>query len=494
MDSTAVSPLDFGLGESSRRYAAVLRRMCTASNELQFCVSTQISLISPHSGAIKTVDVDKVNCNFAIFGGSDGKASLFDLRPGFKSFFRKPCQIKRLSLSMRGHSAAVSGIEWFPKDCGIFATCSYDATVKIWDTEAFSPVIDFAFSGSVNCCRMHHDGKLIGCAIKGNDIKLCDLRTGGSTHVLSSHRRLVTGLDFCPSNANILVSSSLDKSVKLFDIRKGSTKAVIMSLDWRHDSISRRDAAGGRGAARDDIAIAHDGGAMSVRFASCGTVLVTTGADQSLRVWDPATGSLIDSRSNIATSLSNSPYQIDISSRLPGLNTDDILLFPGKVEGSIAMSILDRQKSFSLGSRIQCLLGHVRMVNGVRYLPLRNKIISIGSDGLMAMWEPVELNARSGSSFSGNDPEGNCRPVISKSVAREVFNRAGPHGADVDNWSDTEEPAALDGATAAQQLEGSRFLPPIIRQILDEERRATSSESTARGSLTNNFTAAMRRK
>jgi DNA excision repair protein ERCC-8 len=261
----------------------------------EFCASTQFELCSPHTGALLAVDVDQIDGNYAVAGGADGRVSLFDLRGAYRDFFRKKMRVNKIKFSdgRHGHTrgAAITAVQWFPKDCGAFVTSSYDMSCKLWDTESFRTVVDFKFLGFVNTCRMHYEGSVVGCGVEGGDVRLCDLRTGGSTHVLSSHRRVVTSIDFCPSNSNIMASSSLDKSVKIWDIRKGSSNAVMMSLDWRQDNTS--GSVGGVGSNIGNgggAAIAHDGGAMSLKFTPCGTELVTAGVDRCVRAWDPATG------------------------------------------------------------------------------------------------------------------------------------------------------------------------------------------------------------
>ncbi|CAM9226224.1 unnamed protein product, partial [Ectocarpus fasciculatus] len=234
-----------------------------------------------HANSLNCLDVDRIGQNFAIVGGSDGKISLFDLRSGFKNTFRSRCRIEKLKLSGRGtHSSSVSSVQWFPLDCGAFASSSYDASVKFWDAENFIPVVDFKFQGYVSCSRIHGAGRLIACGVDGNESRLCDLRTGGSTHVFTAHRRNVTSIDFCPSHPHIMATASLDKSIKIFDIRKGSSKGVLLCLDWRSGGAARREDAG----------VAHDSGALSLKFKPCGTVLVSAGADGCVRAWDPATG------------------------------------------------------------------------------------------------------------------------------------------------------------------------------------------------------------
>jgi hypothetical protein len=76
--------------------------------------------------------------------------------------------------------------------------------------------------------------------------------------------------------------------------------------------------------------------------------------------------------------LEHSAYQIEISSTLPGIINDDVVLFPGKPEGRIAMAIIDKRKGFSFDAPLVSLSGHLRTVRGINYIPAAKRLFLWG--------------------------------------------------------------------------------------------------------------------
>ncbi|KAJ1672875.1 hypothetical protein EV182_006319, partial [Spiromyces aspiralis] len=60
--------------------------------------------------------------------------------------------------SARSHRYAVTGIEWYVLDTGIFTTCSFDGSVRVWDTNAGETVFSFALGHRVFCHALSPTG------------------------------------------------------------------------------------------------------------------------------------------------------------------------------------------------------------------------------------------------------------------------------------------------------------------------------------------------
>lgn len=211
---SSISPLSF---RSSLQYRELLLHNVYNIDLSMFQIE------SPHGGlSLNCLDVDKLEYQYALVGGQDGNISLFNLNNICKNQFRNTKTILKNQAYSKSNGikgTSISGVQWFPLDCGAFASSSYDCTIKLWNTEKFIPILTFQFNKSVTTCRMHYDGHVIAGSV-GNDIRLCDLNTGGTTHILSGHHARISSIDFCPSNRNIMVTSSWDRSVKIWDLRK----------------------------------------------------------------------------------------------------------------------------------------------------------------------------------------------------------------------------------------------------------------------------------
>jgi coronin-1B/1C/6 len=110
-----------------------------------------------------------------------------------------------------GHKGPVLDLDWNPFNDNLLATASEDCYVKIWNVP--STGIKENYSGDE------------------------------AVQTLSGHNRKVGTTDFHPTANNILATSSMDFSVKIWDIEKGeeaysisaSATGIIQSLAWNYN-------------------------------------------------------------------------------------------------------------------------------------------------------------------------------------------------------------------------------------------------------------------
>lgn len=133
----------------------------------------------------------------------------------------------------RGHTAQVLDTEFNPFNDNIVASASDDGKIGIWEIPE-----DYSLHGYVD-----EDGT-------PTDLK--------PLKMLSGHSRKVGHLLFHPTAENILASSSLDYTVKIWDISEG----------------------------KDKFTLKHPDMVTSMSFSYDGNRLVTVSRDKKLRVWD----------------------------------------------------------------------------------------------------------------------------------------------------------------------------------------------------------------
>jgi hypothetical protein len=425
--------------------------------------------------------------------------------------------IRHKKISTAAHATAITSIQWFPLDCGAFSTSSFDGLVKVWDTETFASVFEFDLGGSVYCSRMHPHGNIIAASTSTNMVRMCDLRTGGSTHAFTGHDRRVTAIDFSRANEYVFATSSLDKTIKLWDIRKSSKQAIIRAFDCQlaPDLLSSSASSGSR--------VAHEIASMSLRFLGCGTRIASVGADGSTRVWDAFTGHMLYNMPNGGSDWRSASYDIDVGcSDASTCHYDDVIFAPARREGDILVHQLGSTDEYGRAvvrrRDVHVLSGHMKMVRGLRFLSTRRLLLSAGMDGLLLLWRPRRPGAAPGS-FTGGDPEDEA---VS---AAHGLKRKASSPSNEDAWSEEEEEEGehaelghdsrvggsrasapsrserirrvLDGAASmdpfalvngsggldasteagrvsagATERRPRAFLPPIIQQMLDEEDRS----------------------
>jgi DNA excision repair protein ERCC-8 len=58
------------------------------------------------------------------------------------------------SIRISRHEFAVTSVQWYPFDTGMFVSSSTDCTVKVWDTNTLKAELEFKFDEIVNACGM----------------------------------------------------------------------------------------------------------------------------------------------------------------------------------------------------------------------------------------------------------------------------------------------------------------------------------------------------
>ncbi|KAK1140578.1 hypothetical protein N8T08_010215 [Aspergillus melleus] len=142
------------------------------------------------------------------------------------------CSIK----TFKGHTNGVMCLQF---EDNILATGSYDATIKIWDTETGEELRTLYGHESGIRCLQFDDTKLISGSMD-RSLKIWNWRTGECISTYTGHRGGVIGLHF---DSTILASASVDKTVKIWNFEDKSTCLLRGHTDWvnavRVDTTSR---------------------------------------------------------------------------------------------------------------------------------------------------------------------------------------------------------------------------------------------------------------
>lgn len=68
-------------------------------------------------------------------------------------------------------SVAISSVNWYPQDSGIFAASDFDGNLNIWDTNAFTIVANFKLLKKIFNSKFNADGSLIAVALDDHSIR-----------------------------------------------------------------------------------------------------------------------------------------------------------------------------------------------------------------------------------------------------------------------------------------------------------------------------------
>ncbi|KAI9742827.1 MAG: Transcription initiation factor TFIID subunit 5 [Claussenomyces sp. TS43310] len=161
----------------------------------------------------------------------------------------------------KGHEGPVWNVRWGPFG-HYFVTCGWDKTVRVWaqDHVAYLRMM-VGHDSNVNQIAWHPNGAYVFSASDQVDktIRMWSFSTGQCVRVFTGHTEFISTLE-CSPDGKILASADGGGSIILWDLAKGT-------------QIKRC-----RGHGR--------GGIWSLSFSVESTVLISGGADGTVRLWD----------------------------------------------------------------------------------------------------------------------------------------------------------------------------------------------------------------
>ncbi|WOK96561.1 hypothetical protein Cni_G05268 [Canna indica] len=418
-------------------------------------------VVSPHHGAVNSLQVDLTEGRYLLSGASDGSAAVYDIQHA--TDYEKGLIAKHRSLFIvdkqheYGHKFAISTAIWYPVDTGLFVTGSFDHYVKVWDTNTTQVVMDFKMPGKVYGTAMSSISKahmLIAAGSADVQVRLCDIASGAFTHTLSGHRDGIMTVEWSTCSEWILMTGGCDGAIRFWDIRRAgcfrvldqslsqlgrrpstgstsrnvvTTTSVAGSSSSVNKTINRKKSPIGNETKQSQTlrksrnllkapvmqrshpgmsssynhATAHFGAVTGLRASRDGMYLLSSGSDSQLRLWD------IESGCNILVNFEGMRLQTSKAIQL-SLNQDSSLVF---------VPSMSNVKVYDVWYGLTCQIfhGHYELVNCC-YFNMQDQELYTGSnDRQILVWSPPN------STITDMDEENRKRLNLT---------------ADEDNWSD----------------------------------------------------------
>ncbi|KAL8727778.1 MAG: hypothetical protein Q9166_005833 [cf. Caloplaca sp. 2 TL-2023] len=166
-------------------------------------------------------------------------------------------------LLLKGHQKGVAAVHFSPKG-DMIASCSADATIRIWETSTGSHLhtLEGHLAG-ISTLAWSPDNRVLASGSDDKSIRLWDTVAGKQyPRQLLGHDNYIYSIAFSPKG-NMIVSGSYDEAVFLWDVR---TARIMKSLPAHSDPVG------------------------GVDFIRDGTLIVSCAGDGLIRIWDTATG------------------------------------------------------------------------------------------------------------------------------------------------------------------------------------------------------------
>jgi WD40 repeat protein len=259
--------------------------------------SQELCIFTGHDGPVYSA-VFSPDGQYIISGGYDQRILIWHRDEARPFEFEKLSQGEkaippRIERELKGHTASVRSIRLITDAPLRIASASHDNTIKIWDYATGSLIQTLrGHAAWVRGCDVTGDGRLAVSASHDHQAKLWNLEGYEEYRVLNvrllaGHGDAITSATFSPDNQQILTASR-DRTARTWSVGAGE---LIQSYAEGHDFLA----------------------SQAIIFRN-GRKFLTSGVDNSVRIWDLTTGAesavLIGTGSRAMVQLSPDERQI----------------------------------------------------------------------------------------------------------------------------------------------------------------------------------------
>ncbi|KAG2386543.1 hypothetical protein C9374_002287 [Naegleria lovaniensis] len=210
--------------------------------------------------------------------------------------------------TFRPSSTSLTGVMWYPNDCGMFFSCGKDQMLNVFDTSTMTCVSSFDCLSSIYSMDMFKStssgtttpSTLIACALEDHSIRICDLNSGANIQQFIGHSSKVRCVKWSPHSEYIFASASNDGTIRLWDIR---TSGWLLCMDQfqianQQRSLEGLKRKGGSGSGGSSVG---SGSGVSLNVGTSGSGGSNMGVDMDKRSMGSTSGASSSSNTSSST-------------------------------------------------------------------------------------------------------------------------------------------------------------------------------------------------
>ena len=174
------------------------------------------------------IELNRLKETLEIYEGKINESSKY-IKEAEKSSPHVP--MKKFLTKIKAHSSGINAVCFGPSYQSLF-TVGEDKKLIQWSLPRLTEILNISTKSTCNQIRYHQESNLACLSCQDKTIRILDASTGRFISELLNHLDQCT--DSCWISRNQLLSVSLDRTVKLFDLTKNAVSSTIPAISAVH--------------------------------------------------------------------------------------------------------------------------------------------------------------------------------------------------------------------------------------------------------------------